>query len=149
MTSISTRGGLRSSLLSRTAAAAPDAIPDVSGQAVLDSAHTGDIVGAFGRIRRDGGGAFSGRWRRLRTLMVITGPGLIVMVGDNDAGGVATYAQAGQNYGMGLLWTLTHADPGAVREPGNGAAAGRGRPGWSRAADLRALRQVLGCLQRR
>ena len=38
--------------------------------------------------------------------MVITGPGLIVMVGDNDAGGVATYAQAGQNYGMGLLWTL-------------------------------------------
>src|SRR6516164_4195778 len=81
-------------------------VPDVCGQAVLDSAHTGDIVGAFGRIRRDGAGAFSGRWRRLRTLMVITGPGLIVMVGDNDAGGVATYAQAGQNYGMRLLWTL-------------------------------------------
>src|SRR6201992_2185036 len=94
MTSISAqfRGGLRSS--------------DASGQAALDSAHTGDIVGAFGRIRRDGTGAFSGRWRRLRTLMVITGPGLIVMVGDNDAGGVATYTQAGQNYGMGLLWTL-------------------------------------------
>ena len=34
------------------------------------------------------------------------GPGLIVMVGDNDAGGVATYAQAGQNYGYRLLWTL-------------------------------------------
>ncbi|MEE6178946.1 NRAMP family divalent metal transporter [Mycobacterium sp. 050134] len=66
-----------------------------------------DIVGAFGRIQRDGAGAFTGRWRRLRTLMVITGPGLIVMVGDNDAGGVATYAQAGQNHGMGLLWTLT------------------------------------------
>ena len=94
MTSISTRlrGG-------------PDT-SDVSGQAVLDSAHTGDIVGAFGRIRRDGSDAFSGRWRRVRTLMVITGPGLIVMVGDNDAGGVATYAQAGQNYGMRLLWTL-------------------------------------------
>jgi Mn2+/Fe2+ NRAMP family transporter len=95
MTSISTkvRGGPSAS--------------DVSGQAVLDSAHTGDIVGAFGRIRRDGAGAFDGRWRRLRTLMVITGPGLIVMVGDNDAGGVATYAQAGQNHGMSLLWTLT------------------------------------------
>src|ERR1700756_2227829 len=97
MTSISTqfRGDLRTS--------------DASGQVVLDSAPTGDIVGAFGRIRRDGTGAygtFSGRWRRLRTLMVITGPGLIVMVGDNDAGGVATYAQAGQNYGMKLLWTL-------------------------------------------
>ncbi|WAJ45508.1 divalent metal cation transporter [Mycobacterium sp. Aquia_216] len=76
------------------------------GGPALDSAHTGDIVGAFGRIARDGAGAFSGRWRRLRTLMVITGPGLIVMVGDNDAGGVATYAQAGQDYGMNLLWTL-------------------------------------------
>ena len=74
---------------------------------MLDSAHAGDIVGAFGRIRWDDTGAISGRWRRLRTLMVISGPGLIVMVGDNDAGGVATYAQAGQNYGMALLWTLT------------------------------------------
>jgi Mn2+/Fe2+ NRAMP family transporter len=28
------------------------------------------------------------------------------MVGDNDAGGVSTYAQAGQNYGYSLLWVL-------------------------------------------
>ena len=28
------------------------------------------------------------------------------MVGDNDAGGVATYAQAGQDYGYSLLWVL-------------------------------------------
>jgi len=28
------------------------------------------------------------------------------MVGDNDAGGVQTYAQAGQNFGYSLLWTL-------------------------------------------
>jgi Mn2+/Fe2+ NRAMP family transporter len=28
------------------------------------------------------------------------------MVGDNDAGGVATYAQAGQDFGYSLLWTL-------------------------------------------
>ena len=34
------------------------------------------------------------------------GPGLIVMVGDNDAGGVSTYAQAGQDYGYSLLWVL-------------------------------------------
>jgi NRAMP (natural resistance-associated macrophage protein)-like metal ion transporter len=34
------------------------------------------------------------------------GPGLIVMVGDNDAGGVSTYAQAGQDFGYSLLWTL-------------------------------------------
>ena len=107
MTSISTqlRGGLRTVLSRRTAAAVPDITPDATGQAAPDSVHAGDIVGAFGCIRPDSG-AISGRWRRLRTLMVITGPGLIVMVGDNDAGGVATYAQAGQNYGMTLLWTL-------------------------------------------
>jgi len=34
------------------------------------------------------------------------GPGLIVMIGDNDAGGVSTYAQAGQQYGTTLLWSL-------------------------------------------
>jgi NRAMP (natural resistance-associated macrophage protein)-like metal ion transporter len=44
--------------------------------------------------------------RRLVTFLAIVGPGLIVMVGDNDAGGVSTYAQAGQNYGYSLLWTL-------------------------------------------
>jgi Mn2+/Fe2+ NRAMP family transporter len=39
-------------------------------------------------------------------MLAIVGPGLIVMVGDNDAGGVSTYAQAGQNYGYSLLWVL-------------------------------------------
>ena len=38
--------------------------------------------------------------------MAILGPGLIVMVGDNDAGAFATYGQAGQSYGTTLLWTL-------------------------------------------
>jgi NRAMP (natural resistance-associated macrophage protein)-like metal ion transporter len=74
--------------------------------AVLDDAHTGDIHGAFGTIRL---GDVSPRrtWRRrLLTLAAIVGPGLIVMVGDNDAGGVSTYAQAGQDYGYSLLWTL-------------------------------------------
>ncbi|OMB97992.1 NRAMP family divalent metal transporter [Mycobacterium colombiense] len=107
MTSIDTGGGRRDSGFA--AAASEDARRETQSPTVLDSAHVGDIVGAFGRIRHDGDGgygAFSGPWRRLRTLAVITGPGLIVMVGDNDAGGVATYAQAGQNYGMGLLWTL-------------------------------------------
>ena len=28
------------------------------------------------------------------------------MIGDNDAGGVSTYAQAGQQYGTTLLWSL-------------------------------------------
>jgi Mn2+/Fe2+ NRAMP family transporter len=73
--------------------------------AVLDEAHLGDIEGALGRIRV--GEEQRGGWRRrLITFLAIMGPGLIVMVGDNDAGGVSTYAQAGQNYGYSLLWVL-------------------------------------------
>ena len=74
--------------------------------AVLDEAHLGDIEGALGRIRQGDPAAGSGWRRRLITFLAIVGPGLIVMVGDNDAGGVATYAQAGQNYGYSLLWVL-------------------------------------------
>ena len=74
--------------------------------AVLDSAHLGDIEGAFGRIRMDETDHGRTLRTRLITLLAIVGPGLIVMVGDNDAGGVATYSQAGQNYGYSLLWVL-------------------------------------------
>ena len=79
---------------------------DSTGTAVLDSAHIGDIVGALGIIGMDETPAGRGLLQRLKMLLVIMGPGLIVMVGDNDAGGIATYAQAGQNYGMALIWTL-------------------------------------------
>jgi len=73
---------------------------------VLDEAHIGDIKGALGTIRLDDVGPRAS-WRgRLLALLAIMGPGLIVMVGDNDAGGVSTYAQAGQNYGTSLLWVL-------------------------------------------
>jgi NRAMP (natural resistance-associated macrophage protein)-like metal ion transporter len=74
-------------------------------RAVLDSAHVGDIKGAFGTIRQHEEGRRGLRSRSL-ALLAIVGPGLIVMVGDNDAGGVATYSQAGQNYGTSLLWVL-------------------------------------------
>ena len=74
--------------------------------AVLDDAHVGDIQGAFGTIRQHDLDSRRSWRARLLTLLAIMGPGLIVMVGDNDAGGVATYAQAGQNFGLTLLWTL-------------------------------------------
>jgi Mn2+/Fe2+ NRAMP family transporter len=75
-------------------------------RAVLDSAHVGDIQGAFGTIgQHDTAARRSWRGRAL-ALLAILGPGLIVMVGDNDAGGVATYSQAGQNFGTSLLWVL-------------------------------------------
>src|SRR5271155_10425 len=74
--------------------------------AVLDDAHLGHIQGAFGTILH-GDVAPRETWKhRLTTLLAILGPGLIVMAGDNDAGAFATYAQAGQNYGTTLLWTL-------------------------------------------
>src|ERR1700694_3136399 len=74
--------------------------------AVLDSAHIGDIEGALGKISLGDIGERHTFKQRLLTLLAIVGPGLIVMVGDNDAGGVATYSQAGQNYGYSLLWVL-------------------------------------------
>ncbi len=75
--------------------------------AALDEAHLGDIEGALGRIRvSEEDQERRGFRRKLITFLAIVGPGLIVMVGDNDAGGVSTYAQAGQNYGYSLLWTL-------------------------------------------
>ena len=74
--------------------------------AVLDAAHLGDIRGAFGTIGEHDTNTPRTWRRRLLALAVIMGPGLIVMVGDNDAGGVSTYAEAGQNYGTSLLWTL-------------------------------------------
>ena len=74
--------------------------------AVIDDAHLGDIRGALGTIRQHDIAPRRGSWAHLRTLFAILGPGLIVMVGDNDAGAFGTYTQAGQDYGTTLLWTL-------------------------------------------
>src|SRR5216683_1592291 len=82
---------------------APRLVPT---SAVLHEAHAGDIHGAFGTIRLSDVAPRRTWRRRILTLAAIIGPGLIVMVGDNDAGGVSTYAQAGQDYGYSLLWTL-------------------------------------------
>ena len=82
------------------------AITETLRPAVLDDAHVGDIRGALGTIRVDDTGVRRGLSAKFKTLLAIVGPGLIVMVGDNDAGAFATYGQAGQNYGTSLLWTL-------------------------------------------
>jgi NRAMP (natural resistance-associated macrophage protein)-like metal ion transporter len=74
--------------------------------AVLDAAHIGDIKGAFGTIKMNDDAPRITLKTRFKTLIAVVGPGLIVMVGDNDAGAFGTYTQAGQNYGTALLWTL-------------------------------------------
>ena len=80
--------------------------PGSVGPAVRDPQHAGDIVGALGTLKRSETGRTRSWRKKLRTLLIIAGPGLIVMGGGNDAGGVQVYAQMGQDYGMRLLWTL-------------------------------------------
>jgi Natural resistance-associated macrophage protein len=74
--------------------------------AVLDEAHIGHINGALGTIQHGDIAPRTGWGAKLKTLLAILGPGLIVMVGDNDAGAFGAYTQAGQDYGTTLLWTL-------------------------------------------
>ena len=42
--------------------------------------------------------------RQLVIFLSVLGPGIIVMVADNDAGGISTYAVTGSRYGFSLLW---------------------------------------------
>ncbi len=50
------------------------------------------------------------RYRRaakaVRLFFILSGPGIIVMLADNDAGGITTYAATGAKYGYGLIWFL-------------------------------------------
>jgi Mn2+/Fe2+ NRAMP family transporter len=70
----------------------------------------------------------------LRLFLIIAGPGIIVMVADNDAGGITTYAATGAKYGYDLIWFLVLLGPiayfiqemtvrlGAVTKRGNAEA---------------------------
>jgi len=78
--------------------------PQTSAHA--DAMHAGDINGGFGTIAQHDTAKRTSFKQRLMAFLAILGPGLIVMVGDNDAGAFGTYTQAGQNYGTALLWTL-------------------------------------------
>jgi NRAMP (natural resistance-associated macrophage protein)-like metal ion transporter len=56
------------------------------------------------------------RWRRLwQTIrnhpLARVGPGLITGAADDDPSGIATYSQAGAQYGLNMLWTMPLAYP--------------------------------------
>ena len=55
------------------------------------------------------------QYRRLskiiKLFLIIAGPGIIVMVADNDAGGITTYAATGSKYGYDLIWFLVLLGP--------------------------------------
>ena len=50
------------------------------------------------------------RYRRFAKIfklyLILTGPGIIVMMADNDAGGITTYTVTGAKFGYGLIWFL-------------------------------------------
>ena len=80
--------------------------PSADRRSLLDRAHRGDVVGALGKVPSVDTGPRLSMRRKVATLLAIMGPGVIVMVADNDAGGIATYAQAGQDFGFRLLWLV-------------------------------------------
>src|ERR1035437_4156826 len=45
-------------------------------------------------------------WKAIQLYLIIAGPGIVVMVADNDAGGITTYAATGAKYGYNLIWFL-------------------------------------------
>jgi len=45
-------------------------------------------------------------WKAARLYLILAGPGIVVMVADNDAGGITTYAATGAKYGYHLIWFL-------------------------------------------
>ncbi|HEX8990625.1 MAG TPA: divalent metal cation transporter [Anaerolineales bacterium] len=47
----------------------------------------------------------------MRLLALIAGPGILVMVADNDAGGITTYTATGAKYGYDLIWFLVLLGP--------------------------------------
>ena len=45
-------------------------------------------------------------WKAVKLYLILSGPGLIVMIADNDAGGITTYSATGAKYGYHLIWFL-------------------------------------------
>ncbi|MDA8162662.1 MAG: divalent metal cation transporter [Desulfobacteraceae bacterium] len=44
--------------------------------------------------------------KAIQLFLIISGPGIIVMIADNDAGGITTYAATGAKYGYNLIWVI-------------------------------------------
>src|SRR5579863_6901913 len=57
-------------------------------------------------------GLIEALWNRLKEHpLARVGPGLITGVADDDPSGIATYSQAGAQYGLDMLWTMPLAFP--------------------------------------
>lgn len=58
-------------------------------------------------VERPAPGPLTGLWRRVKAHpLARVGPGLITGVADDDPSGIATYSQAGAQFGLNMLWTM-------------------------------------------
>jgi Mn2+/Fe2+ NRAMP family transporter len=58
-------------------------------------------------LKRTPDGALRRAWTRMKEHpLARVGPGLITGVADDDPSGIATYSQAGAQYGLNMLWTM-------------------------------------------
>jgi Mn2+/Fe2+ NRAMP family transporter len=78
----------------------PTAVSSAGSAGLSSAAVEAEIAPVRGRVVK------SKIARDLLTFLMVFGPGLIVMVADNDAGAVSTYSQAGAQYGTHLLWIV-------------------------------------------
>ena len=100
--------------------------PAADRRNAADRAHRGDLEGALGVISALDTGPRRGAKRRLAALFAVLGPGLVVMVADNDAGGISTYAQAGQDWrsAIGEFGALVEQLGASAGELGQGLGGG-------------------------
>ncbi len=80
---------------------------DGGGELVRDALRVTDIEGAVVRPPPATGREVSGAAGLLRLL----GPGLITGAADDDPSGIATYSQAGAQFGLNMLWTMAFTFP--------------------------------------
>ena len=73
------------------------------------------------------------------------GPGLITGAADDDPSGIATYSQAGAQFGFAIAWTMLFSYPLMVRDPGDQRAGSDASTGRGIAGNLRALLSPFGC----
>ncbi|WP_251439858.1 NRAMP family divalent metal transporter [Microbacterium sp. USTB-Y] len=64
------------------------------------------VHGADALPEREGGAPVARPQRRVGRLLKILGPGLVTGAADDDPSGIATYSQAGAQFGFATLWTM-------------------------------------------
>jgi Mn2+/Fe2+ NRAMP family transporter len=50
-------------------------------------------------------------WRKVSGVLAKVGPGIVTGAADDDPSGIATYSQAGAQFGFTMLWTLLFSLP--------------------------------------